>query len=549
MARLQIRDVLLAAALCAAPAPLAAQGAGSVAAADLAYVDIDRLHALGLLDSMIVGQRPYSRREVGRIAAAARANLTGRGLAADEAEAIVARLARRFADDASARSARPRLRFDELELAAGRHDATSRRFPSEFGAPVEAEVRPLISDRRGRREPRAWSGTLEPSAQVDLARWLTLSVRGRIEGTAGTARVTGGAGSAADDRAWGEVLLATARARYRNAVLTAGREQLAWSTSPNAGLFIAANAPALDQVSLTSDAPFRLPWVLGVLGPTRATLAVAELGASAARSRSKLLTYKVSSRPTRELEIGATFLDQFGGQGGRPSSLTNRLIDFLPFVDLFRTHNYLDTTRTLDVDSNKLLGVDGRVVLRRLGGTVVAGELLIDDFDVNRLPSLLTWDGAQTLDVLVPRLGGSRLSLRLAARHTGVRTYTHHLLRSGVATRGRLLGSPLGPDAKSFGAGVDWHHSPALRLTADARSSIYSSADYESVQRGTYFVIRRTGPAVNELTDELTGSAIVHGQQGYAVKARLGIARVRNAEFGGARRYAHAAAISVHRLR
>jgi hypothetical protein len=275
----------------------------------------------------------------------------------------------------------------------------------------------------------------------------------------------------------------------------------------------------------------------------------AELGASAARSHSKLLAYKVSSRPTRDLEIGGTFLNQFGGEGGRPSSLADRLIDFLPFVDLFRTHNYVDTTRTLEVDSNKLLGIDGRLVLRRLGGTVVAGELLIDDFDVHRIPSLLTWDGAQTLDVLVPRLAGSRLSLRLAARHTGVRTYTHHLLRSGVATRGRLLGSALGPDAKSFGAGLDWHHSPAVRLTADVRSSIYSSADYESVQQGTYFVIRRTGPAENELADELTGSVLVHGARGFALKARLGLARVRNAEFRGDRRYAHTAAISFHRLR
>ena len=58
-------------------------------------------------------------------------------------------------------------------------------------------------------------------------------------------------------------------------------------------------------------------------------------------------------------------MNHYGGEGGRPSSFGNRLIDFLPFIDIFRRHNYTDSTRTLDVDSDKVLGLDGRL---QIGG-------------------------------------------------------------------------------------------------------------------------------------------------------------------------------------
>ena len=61
------------AALClAARSPMHAQGTATLPPSDLAYADIDRLSELGFLDSVVIGQRPYSRREMGRIIRAAR---------------------------------------------------------------------------------------------------------------------------------------------------------------------------------------------------------------------------------------------------------------------------------------------------------------------------------------------------------------------------------------------------------------------------------------------------------------------------------------------
>ena len=48
------------------------QGTATVVPSDPVYGDIDRLGELSFLDSTIIGQRPYSRREIGRIIRLAR---------------------------------------------------------------------------------------------------------------------------------------------------------------------------------------------------------------------------------------------------------------------------------------------------------------------------------------------------------------------------------------------------------------------------------------------------------------------------------------------
>ena len=67
------RAVLRAvAALALTSAEARAQGTATVLPSDEMYADLDRLSELGFLDSVVIAQRPYSRREIGRILRAAR---------------------------------------------------------------------------------------------------------------------------------------------------------------------------------------------------------------------------------------------------------------------------------------------------------------------------------------------------------------------------------------------------------------------------------------------------------------------------------------------
>jgi hypothetical protein len=513
----------------------AGQGTTPVAPSDPVYRDVDRLARLGVLDSVILGQRPYSRRELSRIAATAYSRLAKNSepvARPAEVAAIVDRLLERFRPDSSTATHVPRLvLFDGGSVMAISTDAERRAFAGTFAQKLEATIDPLARPRRlGPPAVRGESGALELAQRAEVTNWLSVHARERLE----LALPRPG-----DARARADLLLGGARARAGNLALSIGREQLAWAATDEEGLFLAADAPALDQISLAADRPFLMPGFLRLFGPTQATLVLADLGPSVVRSHSRLLAYKVSVKPRPALELGATFMNHFGGSGSPPASFGDRIIDFLPFVDIFRRHNYTDPTKPLDVESDKLLGVDARLRIAHLGGLTLATELLIDDFDVHRIPTLFGWDGSQTISAMLPSVAGSAFSFRVAAAHTGVRTYTHGPLSSGITSRGLLLGDDLGPDAKAFGATLGWHGQQGARVSLEGRTELYSRSDYVITDEPASFTLHRVGAVTNELRDRLVASTDWPVAGGLTLLARAGAERIRNADFGPGRRHSY----------
>lgn len=530
-----------------------AQGTTLVPPTDLAYADLDRLSELGLLDSVIIGQRPYSRREIGRLVRIARDRLdradlaSGREAIDDDAavqvSGILQRLGTRFEESDERVYDGPTLAiFDGMALDFVSTDAIRRRFPASYSRLTEATIDPLALRRLGVPAERGQTTALELSQRLEATGWLSFHARERLEYRA--------LRDSTRPKTEGELTLAAMRARFGNVALSIGREQFAWSQAEGDGLFLASDAPALDQVSLSGDHPFLLPGFLRAVGPTQATLIVADLGNSIVRSHSKLLAYKVSVAPASSLELGATFMNHFGGTGGRASSFGNRLVDFLPFIDIFRKHDYTDTTLTSDVDSDKLLGLDGRLRIDRLGGLLLTGEVLIDDFDVHRIANLFTGYGSSTLGIVIPQLGTADWSLRLSAKHMGVLTYTHAALTNGITSHGRLLGDELGPDSKSFGAEIRWMPAPSFRLQVAATSAQYSNAEYAAYYADSahvHYVVYKTSSTSNELRDRLIGTLTVQSEEGLALVLRAGGERIRN-DFGGNPRKSYVADIAL-RLR
>ena len=548
-----LRWLVVVAALAASARGAEAQGTATLPPSDLVYADIDRLSELSFLDSTIIGQRPYSRREIGRILRAARerSGKLGEGHVSHEitdlelaiGDGILRRLETRFTreveEDPSTDAVVSPL--DGISFVVGGTDAERRHFPATHTQVIEARTGSLLPRRLGEQIEPGVTGALELSQRLEPTTWLAFTARERLQ--VYQPRDTSDAQRSAD------LLLGVVRARWRNAALSVGREQIAWAQAPGEGLFFASDAPAIDQVSLASDQPFGLPWFLGRLGPTKATLVVADLGKSQVRSHSKLLAYKVSVQPSRRAELGATFMNHFGGEGGAPSSAVNRLIDFLPFIDIFRRHNYTDSSRTIDVDSDKLLGLDGRLRVGGLRGVLFTGEMLIDDFDVHRIPQLFTGYGSQTFGITLPRLISPLLSLKLSATHMGILTYSHSYLRQGITTRGNLLGDELGPDSKAFGARITWEPTSAARLSIEGRSAIYSNAEYASSYAdvdSTQFVVRKVSRTANELRDRIGTTLLIQSEAGPALTLRVVGERARNYLFQGGRRNTFAAELGLH---
>lgn len=535
--------------------PAAAQGVAIVPVGDLAYDDVDRLVVLGLLDSVVVGQRPYSRREMGRLVRIARDRLDRAGMLAAggmdedverEGNIALARLEQRFGDEADGRGTMGYPVFSPLDGAALIFTSTNadrRGFPAPHTSTIDALIDPLAEPRLAQPAIQGNSTSLELSQLIVPVSWLSLYARERMEYRSPLDTTAG--------RYRGELLLASARIRVRNAALSVGREPLAWAQSEGDGLFFASDAPAIDQVSLQNDTAVILAGPLHRLGPTKATLVLSDLGPSGARNNSKLLAYKVSVAPARWLELGGTFMNHFGGEGGRSSSFGNRLIDFLPFLDIFRRHNYTDSTQTLDVDSDKLLGVDGRVRIAPLAGMTIAGELLIDDFDVHSLQRMLTGYGSQTVRVIFPVVGTPALSLRLGAKHMGTITYSHFALQSGIASRGRLLGDELGPDAKEVSGELRWAPWAGTMLRVEGHEQRYSNATYSFAYTDPQMV-QSSYTKVSSTPDErrhlLIGTFVVRPDADLSLTLRAGAQVVDNYAFTGERHNDYVAGIAL-RLR
>lgn len=125
--------------------PALAQSAAIVPSDDAAYLDIQRLEELGVLDSIVVGQLPFSRREFARIAKVARARL---GVVPadrrDRAEGVLGRLEGRFGSNGVGQLLVP---LDLISSTVSSTNAVRRGLLGNLGRPTAATIDPLAERR------------------------------------------------------------------------------------------------------------------------------------------------------------------------------------------------------------------------------------------------------------------------------------------------------------------------------------------------------------------------------------------------------------------
>src|SRR6185437_961437 len=147
------------------------------------YRDIDRLAAAGLIDTLIVGSRPYSQREVLRLLGEARRNI-GR-LGADSAWAADVILA-----DSMRWAPHPLRLVDEARLEADVMRSAPRPAPSDANGSIVATIDPLAANRLGRPiDLDGTSAVLETTHSATLGRHLALEASPQVfDGSNGQAR-------------------------------------------------------------------------------------------------------------------------------------------------------------------------------------------------------------------------------------------------------------------------------------------------------------------------------------------------------------------------
>ena len=366
-------------------------------------------------------------------------------------------------------------------------DATNEAITGNGLGVLDAITNPFEARRDGWRLERGAAATFAPTLAVQ---------RQRIAAVA-QPRFSSHLAEGEKERVWqGTLERAYVRGVWRNVALRAGADEMIWGQSPIGALFISGSAPPLPAITLSTDTAFVLPWWFRVAGPVRATLMLADLGATQDPPHTKLAGWQVSIMPWTRFELGVTVLSQQGGSGGPKASFVKRVIDLFPVIDA------LAPQRADLLFSNKLAGGNLRLRFPELSGLDLYYELQIDDFDGRRLRSSMVDDASHLIGARLPVVTSyGLLAFRGEWLNSALRIYEHTQFRSGVTYRRHLIGNPMGFHAAAGYLATTWQ--PSTRRTfelllADERRdpALYNVIVTQPRERGFQFIRMTDDPDV-----------------------------------------------------
>ena len=467
-----IRSSLIAIACVALNASIAgAQATRLVDPLDPVYQDLRELIDQGLVPRATLGQLPMSRAAIARMIDTAQTRLSGH-ISADSSSRspVFSEPKRRFLSELLT-SMRERLelpdsgaavaglvpQFDAIRsttLDLTSTDEPTRLIPPDNGlGGIDATLNTLLINRQGLVLGSGANAVLETTHSLEtdhVGFSVTPSLFTRPEPNG-------------DRRLDLRVQDLQLRFLLRNVALDVGREYVVWGQGIDGGMLNSDNSPPLDLIKLSSESPFYLPSFLRHLGPTRASIFYADLGGDQNFPHAYQVAYRISVVPSSWAELGTSIYTKGGGNGGPPATFAARLVDFLPFLDASAFNN-IAGIRGKFTFSDHYAGIDGRFRLPA-GGASLYWDLLLNDFDIRRLKSVLWEDSGHIFGLDLPRLASNgRLDASLEYHHTGIRYYEHDQFTSGQTVHQTLTGDPLGPNAQGAYANLAWYRTPRRRL-------------------------------------------------------------------------------------
>jgi hypothetical protein len=462
---MRISAMLLALVL---PVTLGAQATVTVPLQDPVYRDLDLLFGSGVIKTMIVGQRPYSRREIARIAVAA-STTPQRPLSARNRR-ILDRLLLEYAPEVNAlrgdTTAMRRVVLDDGRVQLLGTNSRPRAIPDDGTGGIEGDVNPLLNGRAGRVYRAGTDLALDADVSLRAARSVVFRADPRL--------VTSVDGSGAF--AQGSLEAASLTWLFRNIVVEAGRQQFVWGQGVEGGLLGSTSGRPLDMLRIATDTPF----FLYKIGPTRGTFIIADLGPNQHFPHSNVIAYKLSGNPfVSRFELSASVLSEQGGKGAPGATFLDNLVDVIPAL------KYTLHSKNRGQFSNKFAGWEYRLRLPELSGLQLYAEHQFDDMDPRRWRSTLWEDGGHIFGFSLAQLGAaSTVSTALEFHHTGLRYYKHSPFESGITFNRTLLGDPLGNQADGWYWRTLWDAGGATSVTFDAALERRAGDEYTATVDG-----------------------------------------------------------------
>jgi hypothetical protein len=174
----------------------------------------------------------------------------------------------------------------------------------------------------------------------------------------------------------------------------------------------------------------------------------------------------------KSTRIGLVQLLALGGEGAAELSVWDFIAEHLRRKDLSGTETD---------SSNRRFGGDIETCVQELGTTCLYYALVFEDIRKARFVDAVRYDADHLIGANV-RIADTS-SVVIEYQQTGVRSQEHIQRTSGFTNGGFLVGSPLGPDAKSIYGAVELNWK-LLLLRPWLEAAVLESATYEFVDHG-----------------------------------------------------------------
>ena len=393
---------------------------------------VERVALSGLVDTALLGTRPYSRMEAARIVAEALRNLDRLvGTETGFLEEVLVELREELRTELIALGALPGERKESflipVERAGWRAAWLQRRakeFP-EFQQTRVIEGTPLLQNREGIIYQERYNGVLDVEGRAQWTDWFSFYLQP-------LASLHAGAG---DEGAELRLHKGYAKVTLGPIELQAGKDSVWWGPGRHGAFVLTNNAEPLEMVKLSNPSPVTLPWILRYLGPFQFTLLLARLDEQRQFPHPLLFGLRLGFKPHRLIEIGISRTARFGGRG-EPGIESGELIDLLTGAD--------EPTNADQVGS-----VDLSLRIPPLWGLLVYTEIGRDTAGAFSTGILAPVNAeAFLLGLYFPSLWpGGRTDLRIEVADTGQYAFWY---RTGHTFKGQILGHHIGGDATDF---------------------------------------------------------------------------------------------------
>ncbi len=388
------------------------------------YEAVEKLANYGLIDSSMLTIKPLSRLEMARHVGQAKDALDLMDDAPEVLRAILERLTREYRGE-----------LIQLGVLEGSYGTSSLKpLEDPYVKYLYADKTPELENRRGdifRRGSNYRAGFASRGTLWDtFAFYVHPEYAGAAEGDNDVDLVEG----------YGKVGLGPFE-------VEGGRDSLWWGPGHHGAMIMSNNARPFDLVKVSNPLPILLPWIFRVLGPVKGEWFLAQLEAHRDYPHANLTGLRVNIKPHPLLELGASRVSLFGGEGMAPLDFFDY---FKPLVTPGRQGEQITNTQ------DQIAGFDGSLLVPLPTNGLLRSIKFYADVAGEDAGGMWPYKwgeifGAQFNDIF--KTGRTDLRVEYAndivPGHPFV-WYTHSVYTSGYTYEGRVIGHHMGPESRDL---------------------------------------------------------------------------------------------------